>query len=377
MIRVLAIVAAVCAAMAFAFYSGVLGSRGGSATPLEGFEAPFVFGRFQVPADNPLTEEAVELGRRLFYDRRLSGDNTVSCSTCHLQRLAFTDGRPTAIGVSGKPLAFNSMSLANLLWGPQRFFWNGRASTLEEQALVPIQHPDEMAQDLDDLVDELAEDETYRLLFDKAYGGISPESIAAALATFERTLVSANSRYDQFLRGEVSLTEQEELGRKLFMAHPDTKASLRGANCIDCHSQFLTSGFNTRLDGFINNGLDPEAELPAGLEEVTGKPEHRGMFKVPTLRNIALTAPYMHDGRFGTLEEVLDHYNEGIRRSSTLSPLILEASNLDAASDTAVDDRVSLHLTAEETAAVIAFLHTLTDENFVTDERFSNPFSTE
>jgi cytochrome c peroxidase len=185
--------------------------------------------------------------------------------------------------------------------------------------------------------------------------------------------VSANSRYDQFLRGEVSLTEQEELGRKLFMAHPDTKASLRGANCIDCHSQFLTSGFNTRFDGFVNNGLDPEAELPAGLEEVTGKPEHRGLFKVPTLRNIALTAPYMHDGRFGTLKEVLDHYNEGIRVSSTLSPLILEASNLDNASD----DHVSLNLTAEETAAVIAFLHTLTDMDFVTDERFSNPFPTE
>ena len=373
MIRVLAILAAVGAAMAFAFFSGVFGSRAGSGTPLEGFEAPFVFGRFQLPEDNPLTEEAVELGRRLFYDPRLSGDNTVSCSTCHLQALAFTDGKPTAIGVSGKPLAFNSMSLANLMWGPQRFFWNGRASTLEEQALVPIQHADEMAQDLDDLVDELAEDETYRLLFDAAYGGITPSSIAAALATFERTLVSANSRYDQFLRGEVSLTEQEELGRKLFMAHPDTKASLRGANCIDCHSQFLTSGFSTRFDGFVNNGLDPESELPAGLEEVTGKPEHRGLFKVPTLRNIALTAPYMHDGRFGTLEEVLDHYNEGIELSSTLSPLILEASNL----DDAPGDRVSLNLTAEETAAVIAFLHALTDEGFITDERFSNPFSTE
>ena len=373
MIRVLAIVAAAAAAMALAFYSGAFGSRAPSPTPLQGFEAPFVFGRFQVPADNPLTEEAVELGRRLFYDQRLSGNNTVSCSTCHLQRLAFTDGKPTGIGVSGKPLAFNSMSLANLMWGPQRFFWNGRAATLEEQALAPIQHPDEMAQDLDDLVDELAEDETYSLLFDAAYGEISPRAIAAALATFERTLVSSNSRYDQFLRGEVSLTEQEELGRKLFMAHPDTKASLRGANCIDCHSQFLTSGFNTRFDGFINNGLDADAELPAGLAEVTGKPEHRGLFKVPTLRNIALTAPYMHDGRFDTLEEVLDHYNEGISVSSTLSPLILEASNL----EDAPDDRVSLNLTADETAAVIAFLHTLTDMDFVTDERFSNPFTTE
>jgi cytochrome c peroxidase len=373
MLRGVTIAVAVCAAMAFAFYSGVFGADGRSPTPLQGFDAPFVFGRFQVPADNPLAEEAVELGRRLFYDPRLSGNNAVSCSTCHLQRLAFTDGKPTSVGISGKALAFNSMSLANLMWGPRRFFWNGRVSTLEEQALVPIQHPDEMAQDLDDLVDELSQDETYRGLFKAAYGGISPRTVAAALATFQRTLISANSRYDKYLRGEVTLTAQEELGRKLFMAHPDTKASLRGANCIDCHSQFLTSGFNTRFDGFVNNGLDSETELPAGLQAVTGKPEHRGLFKVPTLRNIALTAPYMHDGRFGTLEEVLDHYNEGIRVSRTLSPLILEASNLDGAPN----DRVSLNLTAEETAAVIAFLHTLTDEDFVTDERFSNPFLTE
>ena len=115
-----------------------------------------MFGRFEVPADNPLTEESVELGRRLFYDRRLSGNDTVSCSTCHLQRLAFTDGRRTGVGVSGKPLAFNSMSLANLMWGAQHFFWNGRAATLEAQALVPIQHPDEMAEDLQRLVAELA-----------------------------------------------------------------------------------------------------------------------------------------------------------------------------------------------------------------------------
>src|SRR5215510_7279171 len=129
-----------------------------AATPLEDFSAPFVFGRFQVPADNPLTKEAVELGRRLFYDPRLSANGEVSCSTCHIQRLAFTDGRTTSVGVSGKPLAFNSMSLANLIWGPQHFFWDGRAPTLEEQALVPIQHADEMARDLKRLVAELSAD---------------------------------------------------------------------------------------------------------------------------------------------------------------------------------------------------------------------------
>jgi cytochrome c peroxidase len=290
-----------------------------------------------------------------------------------MQRLAFTDGKPTSVGVTGKPLSFNSMSLANLMWGPPHFFWNGRASSLEEQALVPIQHRDEMAQNLDELVRELGEDETYRELFDLAYGEISPATIAAGLASFERTLVSSNSRYDQFLRGEIALSEIEELGRKLFMAHPDVKASRRGANCIDCHSQFLTSGFSTQFDGFTNNGLNTEENLPAGLQEVTGKPEHRGWFKVPTLRNIALTAPYMHDGRFNTLEEVLNHYDSSIRKSSTLSPLIMEADNLHKDSE----DRISLNLDGPEKTALIAFLHTLTDDEFVTAERFSNPFKSE
>ena len=151
------------------------------ATPLTDFSAPFVFGRFQVPADNPLTQEGVELGRRLFYDPRLSENGEVSCSTCHIQRLAFTGGRVTSVGVSGKPLAFNSMSLVNLMWGPQHFFWNGRAATLEEQALIPIQHPDEMAQDLGRLVAELSTDASYREMFETAYGEVSAAAIARAL----------------------------------------------------------------------------------------------------------------------------------------------------------------------------------------------------
>jgi len=338
--------------------------------PLDDFAVPFVFGRFTLPADNPLTQEAVELGRRLFYDPRLSGTNTVSCSTCHIQALAFTDGKPTSTGVSGTPLAFNSMSLANLLWGPQHFFWNGRAASLEEQALVPIQHPDEMAQDLDELLKELGTDPEYRRLFAIAYGGITPRSIGAAIAAFERTLVSADSRYDRFLRGEISLSEEEELGRKLFIAHPDVKVRLRGANCIDCHSQFLTSGFATRYDGFANNGLDADEALGEGLQAVTGDPAQRGLFKVPSLRNIALTAPYMHDGRFATLEEVVEHYDSGIARSSTLSPLIAEADNRVKGEER----DISLHLGEHEKKALVAFLRTLTDERFVHDARFSDPF---
>ena len=358
-------------ALLAAIAAGGCGKPRQVATPLADFSAPFVFGRFQVPADNPLTREGVELGRRLFYDPRLSANGKVSCSTCHIQRLAFTDGRAASIGVSGRPLTFNAMTLANLMWGPQRFFWNGRAATLEEQALVPLQHADEMARDLEKLVPELKSDARYRELFETAYGGVSTGTIVRALASFERTLVSCNSRYDQFLRGEINLNAQEELGRKLFMAHPDVKVSLRGANCIDCHSQFLTGGSAARYDGFSNNGLDDEAHLQPGLQLVTGNPAHRGMFKVPSLRNIALTAPYMHDGRFKTLEEVLDHYDSGIKNSSTLSALIVEADNRGAAAA----GRISLHLTAGEKAAIIAFLRTLTDQDFVTAERFSDPFA--
>src|SRR5262249_22972300 len=157
--RVVAAAALITTLLAVMATGGVARHR--EATPLSGFSAPFVFGRFQVPADNPLTTEAVELGRPLLLRPRLSANRHGSRATCHIQRLAFTEGRATSTGVSGKPLAFNSMSLANLMWGPQHFFWNGRAATLEEQALVPIQHVDEMAQDLGRLVAELSADASY------------------------------------------------------------------------------------------------------------------------------------------------------------------------------------------------------------------------
>ncbi len=342
-------------------------------TTLVEFTAPFVFGRFYIPEDNPYTNESVALGRRLFYDSKLSGNNDISCATCHKQELAFTDGLPKAVGASGKPLSFNSMSLVNLMWGPRHFFWNGRVATLEQQALMPIAHIDEMDQDMDELMDELQADKTYQQMYAMAYGNISPENTAKALANFQRSLISANSKYDQYLRGEINLTEQEEVGRKLFMAHPDTKVSLRGGNCIDCHSQFLTSGFATGFDGFSNNGLDDDNNLADGLYEVTQDESHKGLFKVPSLRNIAVTAPYMHDGRFSTLQQVLEHYNSGIKMSKTLSPLIIEADNLEKLDN----QTVSLHLTDEEMAAIIAFLHTLTDESFLTNKAFSNPFVAE
>jgi cytochrome c peroxidase len=355
---------------ALIWYTSLRESVSPSVTPIAGFTAPFVFGRFSIPKGSPLSEEAFVLGRRLFYDPILSGGNEVACATCHQQQLAFTDGLAKRAGLSGKALDFNSMSLANLLWGQRRFFWNGRATSLEEQVLMPIQNPEEMNQNLDALVRELKASKQYRNLFARAYGDVSADTIAKALATFMRLLISSNSKYDRFLRGEVELSPLEEHGRKLFMAHPDVKASRRGANCIDCHSQFLTSGFRDAYDGFSNNGLDVDANLPEGLEAVTKDPAHRGLFKVPTLRNIALTAPYMHDGRLATLEEVMDHYNNGIKFSKTLSPLIFEADN----SSSEGERSIGLRLDESEVKAVIAFLHTLTDENFISNPELSNPF---
>jgi cytochrome c peroxidase len=227
-----------------------------------------------------------------------------------------------------------------------------------------------MGQNLDELVVELKTDVHYKAMFAAAYGDINADNIAKALSTFERTLVSSNSKYDQYLRGEATLTDQEDLGRKLFVAHPDVKTSLRGGNCIDCHSQFLTAGFKSLYDGFSNNGLDNEENLSMGLQIATNDPTHRGFFKVPTLRNIAVTGPYMHDGRFASLEDVLDHYNEGAQLSSTLSPLIMEADNVVRGTQ----EPIRLNLNDNEKHAIIAFLHTLTDQEFLTNESISSPF---
>ncbi|WP_170356492.1 cytochrome-c peroxidase [Ruegeria lacuscaerulensis] len=365
---------AVCTGLTAVLASVLFGSFDGQGhadpTPIEGFQAPFVFGRFTVPADNPLTEEAFELGRNLFYDPILSGDNTMSCATCHEQARGFTDGRARSVGHNGEELDFNAMALGNLLWGPQLFLWDGRSPSLEHQALQPLLNPIEMNQPLDALLDELSASAHYQEMFDAAYGEISEQAVSKALATFVRLLISADSKYDRYLRGEIKLNDQEEHGRKLFMAHPDVKTSLRGGNCIDCHSQFVTAGFAEGFDGFSNNGLDPDTDLKPGLSATTDYDGDHGKFKVPSLRNIAVTGPYMHDGRFETLREVLNHYNEGIVLSSTLSPLILEADN-EVADPT---QALGLQLTEVEIDAIIAFLHTLTDEAFLSNPKFSNPF---
>lgn len=335
------------------------------------FSPPPFFGDFEIPLNNPLTKEGVELGRMLFYEKRLSADNRISCSSCHHQDKAFTDGRAFSKGIDNQITDRSSMSLSNLIW-TTHFFWDGRAATLEAQALEPIENSVEMNQSLTVTVQKLQAVEVYPSAFFKVFGSteITSENIGKALAQFMRTLVSSNSRYDQSLLKLIELTPEEKFGESLFFTHPIPEDNIRGGNCGDCHVNILTSGVNEGFQGFKNNGLDADGSLQNGLFDVTGKGIDKGKFKVPTLRNIAQTAPYMHDGRFATLEDVLDHYNEHVKRNATTDPLILAGSN----NALEPGDEIKLGLTNEEKAAIITFLNTLTDETFITNEKHSNPF---
>ncbi len=324
---------------------------------------PANFGsRFVIPEDNPLTKDGVALGRMLFYEELLSANNKVSCGTCHKQRLAFTDGLRQSVGVDGTPTKRNSMSLSNLLW-VRSLFWDGRSDGLEQQAIVPLTDPHEMGQSLEASSKKLKGTKTYPVLFEKAFGTkeINGDRIVKALSQFERTLISADSKYDQYLRGEYKLTESELNGLNLFSSGPQPDKNIRGGNCLHCHGMPKTFS-----DIFHNNGLD-SVYSDRGRAEITTNDADNGRFRVPTLRNIAVTGPYMHDGRFNTLEEVINHYSDHIKQSETLSPFIGEVSNEEGA--------IGLRLTEKEKTDIIAFLHTLTDKNFISNPEFSDPAS--
>lgn len=338
--------------------------QGRENTPLI-LELPSYFPPRSLPQD--LTEEKFELGRHLFYEKKLSRNNTTSCGSCHIQGLAFTDGLAKGVGLYGDTLRRASMSLSNLLW-EDKFFWDSRTLSLEEQALQPIEDHLEMDLTLEEAIERLEEDSLYDELFCKAFGvtEYQPGHIAEAIATFEIAMISSDSKYDRYLRAEEFLSPTEELGRQLFVTHP-LPGALRGANCGDCHNPILTNGF-LGPNGMKNNGLDEEQDFTdLGFEEVTGNPADRAKFKTTTLRNIELTGPYMHDGRFETLEEVMDHYNEGLNWSPTIDPLMFASNNFDTAS-------LKLGLLPFEIDAVVEFLKCLTDTGFVNDPRFSDPF---
>lgn len=317
-------------------------------------------GRINVPQNNPTTKEGVALGRKLFYEKKLSADNSMSCGTCHQQKLAFTDGLAFSVGVDKSLTSRNSMSLVNLLW-VRNFFWDGRSASLEDQAVFPMTNEHEMGQSLETSVRKLQQTPGYQELFVRAFGegSIDADKIRKVLAQFERTLISADSPYDRYLAGTYQPTAQELRGMNLFMDAPAPERQVRGANCGHCHG-----GPKTFKELFHNNGLDAEP-ADSGREVVSRQAEDKGRFRVPTLRNIALTAPYMHDGRFGTLDEVLDHYNEHIRESPTLSSFLKGVSNEKGGR--------TLMLTSGEKADILAFLHMLTDTTFINNPAFSDP----
>lgn len=321
---------------------------------------PANFPAMPIPSDNPLTVEGVRLGRHLFYEKRLSGDNTMSCASCHMQAFSFTDSARFSTGIDGIQGARNSMAIVNLGWG-QRFFWDGRAMSLEEQVFFPVRDPIEMHETWPTAAEKLQSDQAYVDLFQAAFGAAAIDSVVVskAIAQFMRTMISSNSKFDRFMRGELQLTPQEQLGFALTQQEGGPPPIGQwGADCFHCHPH----GGGQFTDGIIrNNGLDPE-ELwtDLGLGGWTGLPQDRAKFKTPTLRNVALTAPYMHDGRFQTLEEVIDHYNSGGHPSPTVDPNMKFTVG-------------GLQLTAEKKAQLIAYLHTLSDPDFFSDERFSDP----
>ncbi len=316
-----------------------------------------------MPADNPITDEGATLGRVLFYDRNLSQNRTVACASCHKQEHGFSDDRLRSLGFEGGETRRHSMGLTQARYGIEIFFWDGRADSLEAQTLMPMQDPVEMGMTLDGVIERVREADYYPPLFVAAFGDeeVTADRISKAIAQFVRSMVSTKSRYDVGraqapTRGNafVNFTDQENHGKFLFSSPPP----LGGFGCFVCHQG----------EGFIavtttSNGLDAEV-TDRGAGEVTGAERFEGTFKVPSLRNVAVRAPYMHDGRFNTLEEVVDHYSNGVEASPNLG-----------APFGVIDGEVpQLNMTEEEKAALVAFLHTLTDEEFLTDPRFSDPF---
>ncbi|MCF0048989.1 cytochrome-c peroxidase [Dyadobacter sp. LJ53] len=317
--------------------------------------------RFQVPAhfpepvfdtENPMSQAGVQLGRMLFYDKRLSANNQVSCASCHDPKLAFSDGvKLSHAGVSATALHRHSQALFNLAWANNGLFWDGGATNLESQAFAPLTAHDEMAQDLDQLIIELSAVPAYVSSFQQAFNEpANAQNAAKALAQFERSLVSAGSKYDRYrlkIKGE-TLTDDESKGRELVRQ-----------KCQGCHAGELFTD-----QSFHNNGIDSDFSnsehegIYQGRYRITYDSVDLGKFKTPSLRNVVLTAPYMHDGCFATLEEVVEHYSTGIKGSVTLSSLLPEGG---------------LNLSEQEKKQMIAFLHTLTDHSLIENPDHGKP----
>lgn len=318
------------------------------------------------PADNPVTKAGATLGRVLFYDRQLSANGLVACASCHKQAAGFGDGSRFSIGFRGRITARAAMPLANARYNPRgRYFRDERAASLERQVLVPFTDETEMGLRPGQLVERVRERDWYEPLFANAFGGgdVTEERIAAALAQFVRSLTANRSRYDRArskakspIEPFASFTLMENRGKHLFFADRDAG----GAACAACHETDALVMLRPR-----NNGLDGKTGgTDPGLGGISGNASELGLFRAPSLKNIAITAPYMHDGRLPDLEAVIDHYSSGIKAHPNLSPELKDAAG----------NPLSLALAESDKEALIAFLETLTDDSLTTDRRFSNPF---
>ena len=305
----------------------------------EGFPAPVY--RF---ADNPLSKEEIELGRQLFYDGRLSLDGNYPCSSCHQQLAAFgTYQHDRSHGYNGSHTLRNAPVLFNLAW-QNKFHWDAQFKSLFEEASQPITGHIEMAESFNGVIDKIQKDADYRNQFKKIFRTqfISPEHILKALAQFTGTLISANSKYDRFKKGQASFTPQEENGYQLYLAH-----------CKSCHPEPMFTDYTLRniglpVDTFLND---------YGRMGITHDPKDSLKFKVPTLRNVYVSANFMHDGRFNTLSQCLKHYRTGVQQSPTLDPALTNG----------------IQLTDAEADNLALFLRTLTDSTFLQDDRYSKP----
>lgn len=322
-------------------------------------ERPQGYPQLEIPANNPLTVEGILLGRMLFYDPILSADSTMSCGSCHLQGSNFTDNLAVSTGIDGIPGHRSSMSLLDVAFHYNGLFWDGRSASLEEQALLPVEDPIELHESWPNVERKLRQHSTYPEAFRKAFGidhtsELTRELAAKALAQFERTLVSSGeSKFDRYQRGEIFLSDSEYNGFAMFF---DLDDAIPDAECGHCHALPLFT-----INEYRNNGIEPIGsifEFPDnGRGLVTGEDADNGKFKVPTLRNIEFSAPYMHDGRFATLMDVINHYSSGGHRQANTDGFIYP-----------------LNLTESQKQDLLAFLLTLSDTNFLQNPAHSNPF---
>ncbi len=330
------------------------------------FTAPNIAAQINTPADNQTTDWGASLGRVLFYDKALSINNTIACASCHQQQHGFSDNAVLSKGFNNGSTGRHSMSLINSIYYPnRRFFWDERAATLEQQVLIPVQDAVEMGMRLDTLISRLNKFTHYPYLFEKAFSDktITADKISKALAQFVRSMVSYQTKFDSgriqinppnnpVLSPYPNFTASENRGKAIFFGPQ--------AACASCHGTEVFTAPRAE-----NNGLEAIL-VDRGVGAVTNNPADNGKFKVPSLKNIELTAPYMHDGRFATLEQVIEHYNSGVQLNPNLPPQLRTPppGNMPK----------RLNLAQQDKDDLLAFLKTLTDHKMVVDVKFSNPF---